>query len=150
MWDEPVPDRIELVWKRWHKELQVLRDLRVPCLYFPKDVNIKGMQLHGFCNASEVAYMYSAVVCLRVIDCEVSVHIHVALVMAKTKTTPIRQLSILRLEVYGAVILARLLCYVAITLEISISNIFAWMNSRVTLGMLQGNPRRFLALVHCR
>ena len=65
-WDEPVPERIQSSWKRWHKELPLLKEFCVAHPYFPKDVVIKDVQLHGFCDASEVAY--SGVVYLRAAD----------------------------------------------------------------------------------
>ena len=83
-WDEPVPDQIERIWKRWHTELQVSRALCVPCPYLPNDVDVKSMEVDRFRNTSEVAYL--AVVYLRAIDFEGAVHI--ALVMAKTKLAP--------------------------------------------------------------
>ena len=104
--------------------------------YFLKDVNIKDVQLHGFCDASEVAY--SGVVYLRATDDRNN--IHVALVMTKTKVAPMKRLSIPRLELCGAVIVYKLLHHVAKILEVSHSNVFAWTDCRVTLGWLQGNP----------
>ena len=142
-WDEPVPEAIESAWNRWHRELPALRDLHIPRPYFSKTVNVRDLQVHGFSDASEVAY--SGVVYLRGIDDQGDVH--VALVMAKTKVAPLKRLSIPRLELCGAVILARLLRHVAKTLELPTSSIFAWTDSRVTLGWLQGSPRRFLAFV---
>ncbi len=101
------------------------------------------MQLHGFCDASEVAY--SGVVYLRAVDKEGA--IRTALVMAKTKVAPIKRLSIPRLELCGGVILAKLLNHLAHTLEIESRNIFAWTDSRVVLGWLRGSPRRFKTFV---
>ena len=100
---------------------------------------MKTTQLHGFCDASEAAY--SGVVYIRAVDEQDNVH--VSLVMAKTKVAPLKRLSIPRLELCGAVILAKLLHHVAKTSEIPYSNVFTWTDSRVTLGWLQGNPRRF-------
>ena len=101
------------------------------------------MQLYGFCNPSKV--VYSGVEHLRATDSEGTVH--VALDMVQKKMTPIKQMSIPRLELCNALILAQLLHQVAKTLEVSLSNVFTWMDSRVTLGWLQGNPRRFMAFV---
>ena len=65
-WDEPVPERIQSSWMRWHKELPPLKEFCVAHPYFPKDIVIKDVQLQGFCDVSEVAY--SAVVYLRAAD----------------------------------------------------------------------------------
>ena len=65
-WDEPVPERIQRSWKSWHKELPLLEELCVTSVYFPKDIAIKDVQLHGFCDTSEVAY--SGTVYLRAND----------------------------------------------------------------------------------
>ena len=142
-WDEPVPDHIERSWMKWYEELPQLRKHTIPRPYFPKDADIIDVQLHGFSDASEVAY--SGVVYLRAIDKKGAVH--TALVMAKTKVAPIKRLSVPRLELCGSVILAKLLKHVASTLGISLNNTFAWTDSCVVLGWLRGNPRRFKTFV---
>ena len=135
-WDEPVPGEIEQTWKKWHEELPDLREHVIARPYFPKQVEITSMELHGFCDASEVAY--SSVLYLRAIDSEGDVHI--SLVMAKTKVAPIKRLSIPRLELCGGVVLSKILSHVADTLEIPSANVFAWTDSQVVLGWLQGKP----------
>ena len=142
-WDESVPADFEHTWWKWRKELSALRDLQIPRLYSPEGIKLIGPQLHGFCDASEVAY--SGIVYLRGVDSRGSVYI--ALVIAKTKLVPIKRLSIPRLELCGGVILAKLLSHVSKVLDIPCTNIFAWTDSRVILGWLEGNPRRFLPFV---
>ena len=73
--------------------------------------------------------------------------VYVSLVMAKTKVAPIKRLSIPRLELCSGVILSKILSHVANTLAIPHTNIYAWTDSRVVLGWLQGNPRRFKPFV---
>ena len=142
-WDEPVPLSIEQSWERWRRELPELKDHFIARSYFPKTVKIVSIQLHGFCDASEVAY--AGVVYLRAIDSRNQVH--VSLVMAKTRVAPIKRLTIPRLELCSAVILSKLLSHVANTLAIPPTNIYAWSDSQVVLGWLQGNPRRFKPFV---
>ena len=60
-------------------------------VYFPKDVEVTSVQLHGFCNVSEVAF--SGMVYLRAADKKGA--IHTALVIGKTKVAPLKRLSIL-------------------------------------------------------
>lgn len=66
------------------------------------------MQLHGFSDASERAY--AGVVYLRMHDSEG--HVLVALVMSKTKVAPIKRITIPRLELCGAHLLAQMLHHV--------------------------------------
>ena len=142
-WDEPVPAHIENVWERWRRELPGLREHLIARSYFPKPVRKETVQLHGFCDASEVAYV--GMVYLRAIDSNENVY--VSLVMAKTKVAPIKRLSIPHLKLCSAVILSKILSHVANTLAIPHTNIYAWTDSRVVLGWLQGNPRRFKPFV---
>ena len=82
------------------------------------------MQLHGFRNASESAY--ARVVYLRAVDQDGLVH--VSLIMAKTKVVPIKHLTMPRLELCGAVIVAKLLSHTARILNIP--------NSKFTPGQI--------------
>ncbi len=77
----------------------------IPRCYSPKDVKIVTIQRHGFSDASEDAY--AGVLYLRMVDSTGEVHI--SLVMSKTRVSPIKRLSIPRLELCGAEVLARLL-----------------------------------------
>ena len=85
------------------------------------------------------------VVYLRAIDSLNQVH--VSLVMSKTKVSPIKRLSIPPLELCGVQILARLLIHVKDVLQLSMSHIFAWIDSTSVLNSLSGNPRRFKTFV---
>ena len=104
-WDDEVPPSIRVVWFRWRAELKLLSTKSIPRCYFPKDSRVISMELHGFSDASESAY--AAVIYTRIIDSQGNVH--VSLVMSKTKVAPIKRLSIPRLELCGAHLLANLL-----------------------------------------
>ena len=142
-WDEPVPEQILVVWQRWRRELPALSSKSVPRCYFPRESQINSIQLHGFSDASEVAY--AGVVYFRLVDSKHEVH--TSLIMSKTKVAPIKRLSIPRLELCGAVVLAKLLQHVQRIFNIPQSDIYAWTDSTVVLGWLTGNPRRFKTYV---
>ena len=142
-WDDPVPEDICDSWKKWRLELPVLSDKLIPRCYFPKDAHVVSLQLHGFCDASEHAY--AAVVYARLVDS--SQAIHVSLVMAKTKVAPLKRLTIPRLELCGANLLANLLHHVKLTLHVPSDNIYAWTDSTIVLSWLSGSPRRFKPFV---
>ena len=61
---------------------------------------------------------YAGVIYLRGIDDKGHIHVHVSLVMAKTKVAPIKRLTIPRLELCGAVVVAKLVGHVAGILNI--------------------------------
>ena len=141
-WDEPVPHIIKEAWLQWRSELQCLSEKHVSRCYFPKGV-IESIQLHGFSDASEDAY--AGVIYLRLTDSDGNVHI--SLVTAKTKVAPIKRLTIPRLELCGAHLLAQLLNHVKEVFSLSLRDVFAWTDSTIVLSWLSGNPRRFKTYV---
>ncbi len=68
---------------------------------------------------------------------------HTALVVSKTRVAPIKRLTILPLELNGALILAQLHSHCKEVLTLPTSSIHAWTDSTIVLSWLQGNPRRF-------
>ena len=75
--------------------------------------------------------MYTAVAYLRIVDIKDSVT--TSLVIAKTKVAPIKRLTIPRLELCGAVFLARLISYVGNILKIPTGNVYAWTDGSKVL-----------------
>ena len=142
-WDSPVPEDSQRAWQQWRCELPSLSSKGVPRCYFPKTVQVVSTQIHGFCDASEEAY--AGVVYLPMVDSKGDIHI--SLVMSKTKVAPIKRMSIPRLELCGAQVLAKLLDHVKDVLQVPASDIYAWTDSEIVLHWLSGNPRRFKTYV---
>ena len=109
---------------------------------FPKESNIINMQIHGFCDASEFAY--TGVIYFRGINDKG--HVHMSLVMAKTKVAPIKRLTIPCLELCGAVVVAKLVGHVADILNILTEQTCLNQQSS-SLSWLKGNPGRFKIFV---
>ena len=74
-------------------------------------------------------------------------NVHVSLVTSKTKVAPIKQLTIPRLELCGAQLLAKLLYNTKLVLKVPMQDIYAWTDSTIVLSWLIGNPRRFKTFV---
>ena len=142
-WDDPVPDTILQEWLRWRNELHLLSNHHIPRCYYPKEVVIASMQIHGFSDASERAY--SGVVYLRIEDSNGNTH--TSMVMTKTHVAPIKRQTIPRLELCGALVMAQILSQRKEVLKISIDHTYAWTDSTIVLNWLQGNPRRFKVFV---
>ena len=142
-WDDPVPTDVQETWRRWRTELPGLLEKTIPRCYFPKESLVTSTQLHGFSDASEDAY--SAVVYLRIVDSQEDVHI--SLVTSKTKVSPIKRQSIPRLELCGALLLARLIDHTREVLGMSLTDTYAWTDSTIVLHWLDANPRQLKTFV---
>lgn len=96
-WDDIVPSHVHDTWYKWRTELPLLEQKHIPGYYQVFSI--------GFSDASEEAY--AGVVYIRGEDS--SGNVYVSLVAAKSKVAPIRRITIPRLELCGALLLAQLL-----------------------------------------
>ena len=99
-----VDDELNLKFITIRDEIIHLNAIEVPRYYFCTDTTLVEIQSHGFSDASRQAY--AAVVYLRPVGSEGRVR--VSLVASKSRVASTKQQSIPRLELLGAVILARL------------------------------------------
>ena len=89
-------------------------------LLFWQVVSIE-LHVHGFCDASELAYAAEVYLCFTTSSDKVQI----SLVTSKTKVAPIKRLTIPRLELCGAHLSAQLLHHVRQVLEILLSQVYA-------------------------
>nr|XP_049706077.1 uncharacterized protein LOC126056582 [Helicoverpa armigera] len=140
-WDEEVPKNLLKEWVTYRENLASLVDLKIP-RWLNTEKKVK-QELYGFSDASKLAY--AAVVYLRVVD-EMGV-IHVSLIASKTKVAPVKQVSIPRLELCGAVLLTKLILEVADVMNIQKENLYAFTDSEVVLAWLNSHPSRWKTFV---
>ncbi|XP_059045792.1 uncharacterized protein LOC131841489 [Achroia grisella] len=133
-WDEEAPKELIKEWLTYRSELPQLTAYKIPRWMYTKNDNVS-VELHGFSDASQIAY--AAVVYARIIDS--SGVVHVSLVSSRSRVAPINQISIPRLELCGAVLLAKLLVEVADILVVPITNVKAWTDSTVVLAWLSAS-----------
>lgn len=141
-WDDVLPDHLVKEWLNYRSNLHHLRDFRLPRWIHTSQHDVL-LELHGFSDASNVAY--AAAVYVRCIDS--NGRVYVSLVAAKTKVAPVKQVSIPRLELCGALLLSKLLCEVSDTLGICKENAHAWTDSTVVLAWLSSHPSRWKTFV---
>ena len=137
-WDEPIPTEYMGVWNRWSNELKAISTFAIPRKIVQDTRTVQQVQLHGFSDASQLAF--GAVVYARHLHSDSSVT--VALLMAKTRVAPTKSVSIPRLELCGATLLAQLVTYVAESLNIPKERIYCWCDSTAVLGWLRASPEK--------
>ncbi|XP_053699438.1 uncharacterized protein LOC128746414 [Sabethes cyaneus] len=135
-WHDPLPPCIEDAWVEMKQNLWQLEQVKIPRWM----ANFHGrIELHGFSDASEEAY--AAAVYMRSIDEDG--RIHVSLIAAKTKVAPVKQVTIPRLELNAAELLAKLMKQVAEPLERFQIQQYAWTDSMIVLQWLSNHPRKW-------
>ena len=103
-WDDTPDERVQAQWEKIISELNSLEGLEVPRCYFRLESKPVTVQLHAFSDASENAY--AAAIYAR--STYNNGHVEARLVTSKTRVSPVKKQTIPRLELLGALILARL------------------------------------------
>lgn len=101
------------------------------------------IELHGFADASNAAY--SAVTYLKVIGHAGEVTI--TLLAGKSKVAPLTPLSVPRLELAAAVLLARLIGFVHVSCHLENFPCYCWTDSTVVLAWLRQHPSQWKTFV---
>ena len=130
-WDDPIPDCKAVRYEEWICELNKVKTLTVPrCVYNENEGELVSCQLHGFGDASMKAYC--AVVYLVY---ETTKGVHSKLLCSKTRVAPLKNLTIPRLELLSARILAALMdsVYKALSSQITIEKTKFWLDSKTAL-----------------
>jgi len=135
-WDEEVPEDILQRWLVWVSNLPLITKHPIPRRYIFNTSKIISTAIHGFSDASDVAY--GAVVYLRSIHEDGS--ISTAFIMAKARVRPLKVTTVPKLELQAAALLSQLLVYTATILDIPLHMIYPWTDSAIVLGWLKKMP----------
>ena len=129
-WDELLQGEVLKKWNAISAEFSSISCLKVPRCYYSFNSTPLKFQLHGFSDASSLAY--GAVLYLKTVYADGSVTVRI--VAAKTRVSPVKSQTIPRLELVAAVVLSRLVVTVRNSLEIVDSiETFLWTDSTVVL-----------------
>ena len=138
-WDVEAPEAISKQFLSWLDSSKSLTDWQMPRAYFPgipwRDVN--NIEVHGFSDASERGF--GAVVYLRI---RVANGFQISFAIARSRVAPTKKLTIPRLELLSALLLARLVHDVknALHLENKSFSTFYWSDSKVTIAWIHSDP----------
>lgn len=144
-WDDEIQNDLKEEWKKIKNMLSRCSKIHIS-RWIGHTENSQSSSLHGFCDAS--SQMYAAACYLRTLHPDNTVEIH--LITAKTRVSPLKSMTIPRLELCAASLLARLLHATNRELNIPNLEIYAWTDSAVTLAWISTPPYKLKTFVSNR
>lgn len=144
-WHSPLPGKRE-EWTAWRDSLQDLRQLEIPKPYAATNLSTAQKELHIFSDASMKAI--AAVAYLRVVNEEGLCHVR--FVIGKVKLAPQSAHTIPRLELGAAVLAVEIADLKTSELDLSLHAVKFYTDSRVVLGYICNQTRRFYVYVSNR
>ncbi|XP_062573263.1 uncharacterized protein LOC134235177 [Saccostrea cucullata] len=142
-WNDPLPADRLLEWEAWIKDLQNLDLIKVPRCLIPSDFGKPiTFELHHFSDASTNGYGQCSY--LRVVK---GTKVHCALVIAKARVAPLKVVTIPRLELTAAVLSVKVSLFLKRELNLPINREYFWTDSKVVLGYINNEARRFHVFV---
>ena len=133
-WDSPLSGELLSKWKRITSGLSLLEGVSVPRCYFKFNSPCRGIQIHGFCDASERAF--AGIIYMRS-EYE-NGNVEIVLMVSKTRVAPTKWQTMPRLELLDAVVLSHLISRVAASLPSPVP-IFCWTDSMAALHWVRVN-----------
>ncbi|XP_032396233.1 uncharacterized protein LOC116704734 [Etheostoma spectabile] len=146
-WDEPLRGDLHPAWESWKSDLANLERINIPRCYVPPDFGlVLRRELHHFSDASTHGYGQ----CSYLRHLSENGNVHCTLLMAKSRVAPMKVTTIPRLELTAAVVSV----VVSNTLkeELGLTDIdeYFWTDSKVVLGYINNEARRFHTFVSNR
>ncbi len=133
-WDEPAPPAIQETWRAWLSQLDFISEHSIPRRYSTHKGKAVAYHLHGFADASQDAY--GVVVYLQQTYSDNTST--TAIIIAKARVLPLREISIPKAELTAAHLLAKLLKYCS--LQLNVQDMTAWTDSSIVLCWLRKSP----------
>ncbi|XP_018367479.1 PREDICTED: uncharacterized protein LOC108763994 [Trachymyrmex cornetzi] len=144
-WDESVPQELHIRWTNLKSRLVDINKLAIP-RHVKLNANSQPMQVHGFCDASQLAYGACIYIRTRSQDGTYNTE----LLCSKSRVAPLKAISLPRLELSAALLLANLLNKVRASITITDSQIFLWSDSTIVLNWIASPSRRWSIFVSNR
>jgi len=133
-WDESVPQSIHSEWLEFARQLDAINQITFDRKLLIE--NARDIQYHGFCDASNTGYG----ACIYVRSIGNSNNTISRLLCAKSRVAPLKPMTTPRLELCGALLLARLFREISNALDIKPSKVVFWCDSTVVLHWIKTPP----------
>ncbi len=142
-WDEPLTEDLLTEWELMASDLQQSTPFRIPRCY-PCLMDSESYMLQGFCDASQKAY--AAVVYIQAGGGD---EVRSQFLCSKTRVAPVKKMTIPRLELLSALLLARLISTVrsALETELQLENVCCYTDSKVAFFWITGQDKEWKQFV---
>lgn len=139
-WDDDIPDSLRHEWQMWRKELPLLEKMKIPRCHKPNGFETpKTVELHHFSDASVDGYGQCSY--LRLVNEKDEVHC--SLVMGKARVSPLKPITIPRMELAAAVTSVRVSQMLRRELTLPVDEEVFWTDSQVVKAYINNEARRF-------
>ena len=143
-WDEPIDDDTAQEWLKWRNNLKTLDGKSIARCLKPENFgDVVNCTLHHFSDACESGYGQSSYIQLL----NQSGRVHCTLLIGKSRVAPLKFVSIPRLELTAATLSVKISKMLKKELDIHIDDEIFWTDSKVVLGYINSDARRFKVFV---
>ena len=142
-WDAELPESFVTQWEKYRAELKQIDKCAIPRSVIPLNGSIDRLELVGFSDASNRAY--GAAIYARVV--EKSGKIVTQLVAAKSKVSPVKVISLPKLELQGALLMTKLMAKVRECVHLQVDRVAYFTDSTIVLNWLSAHASRWTTFV---
>lgn len=143
-WDDVISEEDQKRWNTWLNDLPKLEKIAIDrCLKPANFGKITSCQIHNFSDASQVGY--GAVTFLRLTDNQGNTKC--SFVMGKSRLTPLKSITVPRMELSAAVLATRLDKITREELSLPVDQSFFWTDSKCVLRYIENDSKRFQTFV---
>ncbi|XP_018360160.1 PREDICTED: uncharacterized protein LOC108759301 [Trachymyrmex cornetzi] len=139
-WDSPLPNAVASAWQVFIDELPSIGNVTIP-RWIGLFSNVR-FSLHGFCDASTKAYAAVIYIRIELPDSTMSM-----LLTSKTRVAPLKQVSLPRLELCGAALLARLMSHFVSIPVYASGERCCWTDASLVLTWVRAQSSRWKTFV---
>ena len=145
-WDEKISEESERDWEVWKKELTKLTEFKLARCTRPAWYQSGNkVTLHHFSDASPKGYGM-----VTYVRYEQNKQYHVALISGKSRTAPLKGVTLPRLELTAAHLAAKMDALVRQQMTMKIEESYFWTDSSIVLYYLSNTRKRFPTYVQNR
>ncbi|GFX27557.1 uncharacterized protein TNCV_4996121 [Trichonephila clavipes] len=143
-WNDLLPAEEYREWQQFLVSLENINNIEIPRRILV--AFLEAIEIHGFADASERCYGAAVYCKSKNLKSETLVR----LITSKSRVAPIKSLTIPRLELCAAVLLAKLVKRVVAALQLETAELYLWSDSMIVLAWLRKEPMDLKTFVQNR